>query len=231
MSHFLCPLCGLSRALSGFTPQKYELDIKLRQVHGLGRGEGFWQEDYSVLGDELYSPIVADRCLDLLKMLLEVGTISPLEVFFKLQVPCAQLYSPEYSKLSRDLEREQYRVKSLEHEMEEKRKKEDKNRIITDFLVRIGNSGLCDTKLTTGPSGIEICIVSYEHEFLMLLFKIYDECSKEGWLLLRKRLSTTANDLAILLEDLDFDKRNEKDVIDNILELRFKPPIKFFPLS
>jgi hypothetical protein len=233
MSRLICPLCGFNRPLSTFTPYEYELDLKIRQVHGLGQGKGFEHEDYSILGDEHYSPIVADRCLDLIKMFMEVGTLSALDVFLKLQVPvhAYQLYAPEYSKLRRELELEQYRVRSLEQEMEEKKEKVEKNMLVSDFLIKIHNSGFCDTKLSISSSGIQMGIITYEKEFLDLLLEIYVKCSKDEWFLFRKRLTTERQGLALNLEILDEKKRKEKDVIDKMLEIKLKPPFKFFPLS
>ena len=76
MSHIRCPLCGLNAAVSGFDPSELDLDLRATSFIGLGHGRGFAPvEEYSVLGDDEFSPMVADRVLSLCRMFLDAGVI------------------------------------------------------------------------------------------------------------------------------------------------------------
>lgn len=77
MSHICCPLCGLNRALSNYDPSSLDLDLKIARQSSKGRGKGFWPpEKTSILGDDHYSPMVADRVLSLCNMFLGEKVIS-----------------------------------------------------------------------------------------------------------------------------------------------------------
>jgi len=76
MSHIRCPLCGKNAPISSFDPSSLDLDLRLVSFRGLGRGKGFEvSEEHSVLGDEEYSPLIAERVLDLCKMFVDAGVI------------------------------------------------------------------------------------------------------------------------------------------------------------
>jgi hypothetical protein len=77
MSHLCCPLCGLNHAISSFDPSSLDLDLKIGKQSGAGRGKGWTpMEKTSVLGDDIYSPMVADRVLNLCNMFLGEKVIS-----------------------------------------------------------------------------------------------------------------------------------------------------------
>lgn len=71
LSHICCPLCGLNHGLSTFDPSSLDLDLKIGKQSGKGRGMGWTpMEKTSILGDDYYSPMVADRVLSLCNMFL-----------------------------------------------------------------------------------------------------------------------------------------------------------------
>jgi hypothetical protein len=87
MSHIRCPLCGKDSAISTFNPEDLDRDIYIRQVSGLGYGGGFdFGPDESVLGDEIFTPKVMDRCIDLLILCMECGIITSRELAVKLRM-------------------------------------------------------------------------------------------------------------------------------------------------
>ena len=72
MSHIRCPICGKGSAISSFNPNDLDLDIYIRQTHGLGYGGGFsYGPDESVLGDEFFTPMIKARCFDLIRLFIE----------------------------------------------------------------------------------------------------------------------------------------------------------------
>jgi hypothetical protein len=76
MSMVVCPLCGKSTSLRRF-PSGFEVDIVVRTVRGLGRGRGFETvNEESVLGDDEVTPLIVNRVLDILSVLLRKGCIS-----------------------------------------------------------------------------------------------------------------------------------------------------------
>jgi hypothetical protein len=77
LSHICCPLCGLNHGLSTFDPSSLDLDLKIGKQSGKGRGMGWTpMEKTSILGDDYYSPMVADRVLSLCNMFLGEKVIS-----------------------------------------------------------------------------------------------------------------------------------------------------------
>ena len=87
MSHIRCPLCGKDSAISTFNPEDLDRDIYVRQTRGLGYPGGFtYGPDESVLGDDVYTPKVKDRCIDLLKLFMENGIVTARELAVKLRI-------------------------------------------------------------------------------------------------------------------------------------------------
>lgn len=87
MSHIRCPLCGKDNATCNFDPASLDDDIYVRQVYGLGRGQGFSHgPDESVLGDEIYSPMICNRCLDIVRLMIENNVITENEVLRSLKL-------------------------------------------------------------------------------------------------------------------------------------------------
>jgi len=74
MSHFQCPLCGLSRPISTYDPTDYLLDILILTQHSKGRGKGFYppsKESIFNLGMEDLIELISNRISDLYFLLYE----------------------------------------------------------------------------------------------------------------------------------------------------------------
>jgi len=85
MSHLVCPLCGKNAPLSTLNPSSYELDLRVVSFIGLGRGKGFSKSgEYSILNDGEYSPMIAERVLDLCSMFLQSGELNKEVIIEKL---------------------------------------------------------------------------------------------------------------------------------------------------
>jgi hypothetical protein len=83
----VCPLCGKSTSLERFDPSDFHDDIVVQTVRGLGRGRGFEVVSRdSVLGDDVVTPLVADRVLDIMSMLLREGCLEVEEVLSRLRI-------------------------------------------------------------------------------------------------------------------------------------------------
>lgn len=88
MGEFIqCPLCGKLTKLDGYDPSGFDDDIYVKTVTGLGRGRGFkWSPPRSVLGDKVVTPLIADRTLDILIMLVKAECVSATDVFKRVGV-------------------------------------------------------------------------------------------------------------------------------------------------
>ena len=68
----ICPLCGKSSSPEHFDHSDFDLDIYEYEVHGRGRGRGFeGGSRISVLGDDEIIPIIVERVLEIIKMLID----------------------------------------------------------------------------------------------------------------------------------------------------------------
>jgi hypothetical protein len=77
MSHLVCPLCGKNAPLSTLNPSVLDLDIKVVRFQGLGRGKGFKvSEEWSILGDDQVTPLIAKRIVELCGMLVNNNIIN-----------------------------------------------------------------------------------------------------------------------------------------------------------
>ena len=80
-------MCGKDSAISTFNPEDLDRDIYIRQVSGLGYRGGFsFGPDESVLGDEIYTPKVMDRCIDLLKLFMECDIVTSRKLAEELKM-------------------------------------------------------------------------------------------------------------------------------------------------
>lgn len=87
MTHLKCPLCGRLVDLTRFNPSTFDLDIYAVKLRGLGRGQGFTvDESFSLLtpGNNTVKQ-VKDRIIELCKLLMKNGYLTPKEVRSKLK--------------------------------------------------------------------------------------------------------------------------------------------------
>ncbi len=77
MTHLLCPLCGKYSALSTLESNILEPDFNAVDFKGLGRGMGFVKgEEYSIMGDNVYTRILAERIEGLYNVLVDRGYLA-----------------------------------------------------------------------------------------------------------------------------------------------------------
>ena len=77
LSHLICPMCGLKISLKIFDPQSLDLDIYTVNLRGLGRGGGFEIADLtSVLGDDVFTPLIIKRVFSLCKLFVDRSLVS-----------------------------------------------------------------------------------------------------------------------------------------------------------
>lgn len=126
MSHLACPLCGKYAALSTLNPDALELDIKVVSFKSLGRPRGFAKgEPYSILGDDEYTPLIADRIEKLYFMLVNRGyllrtiddsTLNLMkdynELRIQLEIKDSRIYSLEKKNKEKDDEIEELELRS-----------------------------------------------------------------------------------------------------------------------
>ena len=80
-------MCGKDSAFSHFNPEDLDLDIYVRQASGLGYGRRFTHgPDESVFGDDIFTPKVMDRCIELLRVAVEKDYITSRELAVKLKI-------------------------------------------------------------------------------------------------------------------------------------------------
>ncbi len=82
MSLLLCPLCGKFTSWAKYDPSGFEMDVKVRELKGLGRGKGFKVlGEWSLLEDneEALLPM-SDRLIDLMSLFHEHGLVSTSEI-------------------------------------------------------------------------------------------------------------------------------------------------------
>jgi hypothetical protein len=152
LSHISCLLCGLQRPVRGYDPSNYENELYLITKKSKGYAAGFEDECTPILGDDIYTPIIKDRILEITQYFVKREIISKEEIaemlfdedvkidkFFTekehYQVTIAGLRQREYNHLrklrSKDNEITQKEIENRElKELESKLKAEsDKLRI------------------------------------------------------------------------------------------------------
>ena len=116
--------------LNSFDPGKFNGDIELVTVQGLGRGRGFaivGRE--SVLGDDKITPMVKDGVLSIASTLIEKGHLTQQELLSKLKLKGVVMEEAKQKK--RDMEP---RMMALEKEVEKYRAGyQERDKIIQDL--------------------------------------------------------------------------------------------------
>jgi len=80
MSHISCMLCGLQRSTKNYDPSNYDNELYLITKRSRGYASGFEDEMEPILGDDVYTPIVKDRILEIVRAFKEKGIISENEL-------------------------------------------------------------------------------------------------------------------------------------------------------
>ena len=110
MTSIRCPLCGWYVNLNSFDPRKFNGDIELVTVQGLGRGRGFAVVSReSVLGDDEITPMIKDGVLSIASTLIEKGCLTQQELLSKLKLKGVVVEEAEQKERDEILE-ETYRA-------------------------------------------------------------------------------------------------------------------------
>jgi len=73
-------LCGLQRSVKNYDPSNYDNELYLITKRSKGYASGFEDELEPILGDDVYTPIVKDRILEIVRAFKEKGIISEKEL-------------------------------------------------------------------------------------------------------------------------------------------------------
>lgn len=80
MSHISCMLCGLQRPIKNYDPSNFENELYLITKRSKGYRRGFDNYYDPILGDDIYTPIIKNRILEIVRTLREKGIISDNEL-------------------------------------------------------------------------------------------------------------------------------------------------------
>jgi hypothetical protein len=176
MGQILCPMCGRNCAESIFDPNSLDLDIYIREQHGRGRAKGFSYGPYeSILGDEVYSPQIYERCISLVQLFIDNNLLTKGELInrFDLKSEINKKYvSRDYhniiinnvknnymkeinilNKKIKDLESDILRVKN---EYEKLIKDIEKKELIESIIKKLSNAFNVERQTEDDYSIIEI---------------------------------------------------------------------------
>ena len=172
MSHLVCPLCGKSAPLSTLNPDVLDLDIKVVRFRGLGYGRGFAKsEEYSILGDDEYSPILAKRSLLLCGMFINAGVLRREDVQNVLNISSTNTNLTE--ALSEQINEKQSTIVYLENQLK-KLNDENELREEVDYLLREGAELASPGCMTADSGGWHLRLTNEELElefYLQLLVR------------------------------------------------------------
>ena len=241
MSHIQCPLCGLNSPLSKFDPSALDLDLRLVQFRGLGRGRGFEvSNEFSVLGDEEYSPMVAERVLSLCGMFLDNGVMSRGALIDRLGLRDAVMESGEFvpkkeyetalilmNLYSAELEKIKYKSDSLEQELisvkldfEEKEMEWMQNKKVERELLKIIQK--CNTEIfIDDESSWTAVIKELDESGLNTLIDVSKKLDPELRRRIFKRLKAEDVRIQEILEFLLLKMPREKSLAEEMLEMDF----------
>jgi len=80
MSHISCMLCGLQRYVDNYDPSTYDNELYLITKRSKGYARGFEDDFEPILGDDVYTPLIKNRILEIVKAFKEKGIISEKEL-------------------------------------------------------------------------------------------------------------------------------------------------------
>ena len=143
MSHISCILCGLQRPVKGYDPSDYEKEIYLITKKSKGYAAGFEDESTPILGDDVYTPIIKNRILDVTQYFVKREIISKEEIaemLFDEEVKIDKFFTEkEYLqiKLASYREREDNYNRELRSKDAEITYKEIQNRELTELVSNL----------------------------------------------------------------------------------------------
>jgi hypothetical protein len=73
-------LCGLQRPIKNYDPSSYENELYLISKRSKGYRGGFDNDYEPILGDDVYTPLIKNRILEIVKAFIEKGIISDYEL-------------------------------------------------------------------------------------------------------------------------------------------------------
>jgi hypothetical protein len=74
-------MCGRDCAVSVFAPESLDLDIYTRQAVPQGYKKGFtYTDETSVLGDDVFTPMIMDRCIAILNLMIQNEILTTREL-------------------------------------------------------------------------------------------------------------------------------------------------------
>jgi hypothetical protein len=213
----------LNAAVSRFDPSGLDLDLRATSFKGLGHGKGFAPaEEYSVLGDDEITPMVAERVLSLSKMFLDAGVInseytinklglkliSSMPVEFPTPPQVRTVYIPsESNRIELNHARETIEKKEKELELERKIDK-----VLLSFIRYYPYVKKNEDEV---PWTINVTDIDLESlETLILLYGSLDIVTQKH---LRKRVNSKHPMVDEFLEI--FTKKPKKTIAERMLEL------------
>jgi hypothetical protein len=73
-------LCGLQRPIKNYDPSNYDNELYLISKSSKGRARGFDNDYEPILGDDVYTPQIKDRILEIVRAFREKGIVSDHEL-------------------------------------------------------------------------------------------------------------------------------------------------------
>lgn len=241
MGQILCPLCGRNCAESIFDPNSLDLNIYIREQHGLGRAQGFIYGPYeSILGDEVYSPQICERCLSLVQLFIDNNLLTKEELInrFDLKTEINKKYiSHDYhnniinniennymkeinmlNNKIKDLKSDNLRVKK---EKEKMIKNIEEKELIDEVIKTLSNAFNVERKLVDENIIIEIEEVNKKGIIIFCreLYKLDHKLRKE----VIKRINCKDNAFGIIQ-----DYMMKEPVIKSVIDVFLKNPSSLY---
>jgi hypothetical protein len=175
MSHLVCPLCGKNAPLSTLNPENLPFDLKLVSFKGLGREMGFAKsEEVSIMGDEEFTPIIADRIDLLYKFFVERRAIKVPLIGFNDELIIKQIEALKRQLLTKDLE-----INSLSNNLKEITENDELDRQV-DYIIRESlDLANAHSQLVADDSGWHLNLPNDSPELGCYLFLIMTEISSQ----------------------------------------------------
>jgi hypothetical protein len=131
MSHLACPLCGKNAPLSTLDPESLPLDLKTVSFKGLGRGKGFAiDKEVSIMDDDEYTPIIAERIEKLYHFFVEKG-----QIVVPMITPNDELYLKQINDLKNQISVKNYEISTLNISLGELKTEVEIDKQI-DYIIR-----------------------------------------------------------------------------------------------